>query len=391
MSVWKKTLVVAILFACISLLYQAVSFAGSNRYQIQALRDVVDSGPTPPLELQLRMAYPYRVRFEGSGDLGRPISVWLVPQPATFVSSPVTYTVRFEPSDNGLLFTDKEGNSTSPQVEMVVGSSVETPGLVYLHPAPLKDNMPSLVQLKVIIEGPPPSKVSLNEPLSLMVRVEKHWVAGLRRFLDLLLGPTTFLLALAGGLISWGLQQQARESDRKRREQIEISIKIGEIQRIAETGDQGEAIYQWWKYDRQTKTDPDWQKPELRAALEDVWQKIGTDSWQLAVLGGAVRHLGSNEREAREMAKLTHDLDPDSYSPAALAATLLSACLDESQEAVNSALEIGPKNAIDSLLWLYQRFGEAVRPLVVPILAGLAGRPESIPDLYVSLVDDVDG
>ncbi len=397
MVIWQIVLITALVIALTSLIYQAASLAFSNKYQTWVSGDVRDSSHVPPIDLQLRIAYPSRLRFQEPAEPGRPISVWLwATQPITpsGVVSPLTYTVKFEPFDDGILFTDKEGVPAAPQVEIQLANEPGNPGLVYLKRAPSATEISNSVLVAVTIDGPSPSGISLQEPIFLTVKVEKRGLAGLRRFFDLLLGPTTFLLALLGGLVSFGLQQWVQQEEEKQNKERGQQAKLSLIQslQILATQDLSEAVYQWWGCFQKTKSDSDWQKPEMKRELDNVWRRIEDLPWRLTLLRRAIRHLGNNEQaKARTTAELIHNITPQSPSLEALAARLLAAHLDGEQEVASMAFEIGLQDAIKASLWLHQEFGETVRPIVIPLLTGLAGQPGSIKEVAALLADSAEG
>jgi hypothetical protein len=278
-NVWKRILFVALTVFFISLLYQTFLFASDNKYQIQAFGEVRDGSQDPPLDLQLHISYPAQVRLEEPGKRGRPILVWLQPKrPITSsdIALPITYTVHFEPAGEGLVFTDNDGIPIAPQAEIELGNRLGGPGVVYLHRAPLVEDISDTVIIEAIVDYPSRPGVPMQNSLRLPVKLEGRLVAGLRRFAELLLGPGTFLLALATALVSFGLQRWVQQDKERREREQSIQANMAKLKSLRPlvVEDISRAVCQWWEYRQKAKTDVDWTEPMLDVELDDIWRSI---------------------------------------------------------------------------------------------------------------------
>lgn len=231
--------------AFVALVYQAGRPAAESRYQAWAT-DQVTWGTEQAV---LSIAYPVEVRLEPSDEL-RPISVWLrhvTPTVGTapLVVSPVTPTitstlvvtsrampvmgaiatptptlrpwiVSFEPYDNGLLFTDKDGAPTAPQVVLTPGTESAAAAVLYVRRAPVQaTSTPAPVVVAVYA---PDGQRAAQGATTLQIGWETSRDAFWRRLLGLLLGPTTPFLGMATALGAFALQLWIRNSEQQQRE-----------------------------------------------------------------------------------------------------------------------------------------------------------------------------
>ena len=245
---WGMLLVLALFLYFGSLGYQAGKPARDACYLAWATAQLPDT----PENLTLAIAYPRIVRLEAPDKPGWPLSVYLWPPvlpitptvagmpssatPAVTATAPaltptlvtptltptptqaISYTVAFLPYDDGLLFTDEKGAPVAPQVMVRPGQSPDEPAVLYVRRAPM-DPVPLSVPITVSIYG---LGGNPQELATLEVRSEDTYDAWRRHFLDLVLGPTTPLLALAATLVGFGWQWWQEGQKRKQAAQDEI-------------------------------------------------------------------------------------------------------------------------------------------------------------------------
>jgi len=259
-KLWGVLLLLAIGLYFGSLSYQAWGPARKARY----LAWVTLQPPDSAANQVIAIAYPRLVPLEVPGQRGWPLSVYLWPPvlaatstitgaspsaasvvtatipgqmtkaiatetPLAQTSTPVppptpapmqvmSYTVIFEPYDNGLLFTDKDGVPVPPQVVVETGQSPDKPAVLYVRRSPL-DSVPASVPVKVQVYG---ADGNPHELAVLQVRLEETYSAWWRHFWGLVLGPTTPLLALAATLVGFGWQWWQEGQKRKQAKLDEI-------------------------------------------------------------------------------------------------------------------------------------------------------------------------
>lgn len=396
---WLIVLESIVILIIVAYIYQAYLFAFGGKHHAWA------SGEgSRDARLRMRVYYPSKVPVEEEGKRGSPLSVWLwydLPVVTSTTTSsvtattpftpPVTYTVRFEPFDDGILFTDEEGAPTAPEVRIAPENSPGKPGVLYLRLASLKEDggiPPGFSTVDVVVENDSEPGVNLLQPLALQIERENRPIAMLRRLVELLLVPATVL-----GLLGLGFQQWTKEQEK--REKYRMAL-LSRIKRILPMQDVGEAVWQWWKYYRKTETKPEWQTPELVEAVGQVWETRSKQEWRMGLLKKAERHLKKSETDlAKESVRLIYRIDPNDRSHETLAARLLAAHMGEG-EVVETAAEVGVEDAVDALLSLRQRGkfggdGGEIDRMLVDVMAGLAGNRKTVGGFYAAFGSNPDG
>ena len=282
-----------------SVVFQAGEPGRETRYLLWTTQTVVSQSERALLSI----AYPDELRVETSGE-PRPISVWLwretpTPGPSptstpspTFTPTPAgsctpvaadtptatptarPWIVAFEPHDDGILFTDREGVPVAPQVALTPGSESAAPAVLYAQRAPLATAaIPA--QLSVSVRGPDGLTVGNG---SLHIRLEGRKGAWWRHLKNVVFGPTTFLVTAAAALVAFVAQEWHRRSEREQRarsekqadKQREIRYKVHALTQLK--GQPENAVESYLECTELVRTDPDWQEvaSDLDAAFEEA-------------------------------------------------------------------------------------------------------------------------
>lgn len=253
----------AVLFFFASLIFQACSFVNDNQ-NLKSAHPVSLSNN----QAQLALAYPAVVKVDDLQAVGQPITVKLS---ATQVyTPPLTYTVSFENPANRLLFTDKEGTPVS-SVDFVFDHAGPGPAWLYVHRSPLNlEGQPSTALTVTVISAQ--NNQWLKETLSpIKLELESTWQAFWRHFFTLLLGPPTVLVSTAIGLVVFVLQQQYQQQKQKTEEtRRTIAFEDIETLRGLLASNPAEAANYYIECGR--RQDYPWTLPEIKKALEHVWQ-----------------------------------------------------------------------------------------------------------------------
>lgn len=189
--------------------------------------------------IELRLSYPRTIPLEPADKPGWAVSAYLWPgcprgdanaQPATGVGIPalavpgeaVTYTVMLTPTlANVLVLTDDEGIPVPPRLVVATTATAEEPAECYVRQAlPVTRTFPVTTSLEVSVLNADGGPVLERE--SLDVTLEDSESAWRRHFWELVLGPTTPLLAFAGAVASlgvwWWQEEQKRRWEREQKE-----------------------------------------------------------------------------------------------------------------------------------------------------------------------------
>ncbi len=326
---WKVLVVLALGLYFGSLSYQAEEPAREARYLAWATPQLSDNSGS----LILAIAYPRIIPLEAPDKPGRPLSVYLWPPvlpvtstltataiPGKAAAAPVltgtvsastptpitttqtltptqatSYTVAFLPYDDGLLFTDEEGVPVAPRVVVRPGRSPDKPAVLYVRRAPM-DIVPASVPITVQVYGPDGKPRKL--PFSLKVRLEDTYNAWWRHFWNLVLGPTTPLLALAAALIGFGWQWWQEGQKRKQAQLDEIrqvKILVGQ-EELAKAGQKLVEVTS--RYGRE---------PGLRGELEEARKCVHLAQMEFICEVLAATNLDEAYRRCEDLKKLRED------------------------------------------------------------------------------------
>ena len=187
---------------------------------------------------ELRLSYPRTIPLEPADKPGWAVSAYLWPgcphgdanaQPATVVGIPglavpgetVTYTVMLTPTlANVLVLTDDKGIPVPPRLVVATTATAEKPAECYVRQAlPVTRTFPVTTSLEVNVLNADGEPVLAGN--SFEVSLEDSRSAWRRHFWELLLGPTTPLLAFAGAVASLGAWWWQEEHKRRREQEEE--------------------------------------------------------------------------------------------------------------------------------------------------------------------------
>jgi len=384
---WAGLLCGAILLYIGSLSYQAGAPDRAKHYQ----RWVIPALPKRSEHLTLAIAYPSIVPLETPGKPGLPLSVYLWPPALPITSTAadiplkapasvtptltltltqgVSYTVAFVPGDESLLFTDENGVPVAPQVTISPGENPDRPAVLYLHRLPA-DTVPVSVPITVQVYGPDGNPRNFT---TLEVRPEDSHSAWWRHFWDLVLGPTTPLLALAATVVGFGWQRWQEE--RRRRE--ERLTEIEQIRLLAPASP-GKAAHKFAEVHRKAQ---EWRDPYILALLDDVRTELEGYPWRRALLQEGVQALSEGKMGlASKAAKVALALDPKFIPAVDLkhVAEMVQAFQQGSNEWLQKIEELGGEQAVAALVRLAREPDPSLRPILAEMLANLAGRAEHI-------------
>jgi len=245
---WGALLILGFILYAVSLSYQAQGPTRDARFLTWDKPELSNN----PQNQTLNIAYPRILRLEPSGKPGQPLAMYLqpsipsaspgginlvpsmtvtlttaappaqtiIPTSTATASQVISYTVIFVPESEGLLFTNEKDAPVVPRVIVRSDQTVDNPSVLYIHRAPLA-TVPRVVTTTVQVHG---LGMTTDTLTTLTFELEDEYDAWWRHFLDLVLGPTTPLLALAAALVGFGWQ----------RWQDEQKIRQGQIEEIRE-------------------------------------------------------------------------------------------------------------------------------------------------------------
>jgi hypothetical protein len=408
---WGILLILAVSLYFASLSYQAWKPARESRY-------LAWTTPQPPKDTAdqvIAIAYPRLVPLEAPDEPGWPLSVYLWPpvlratptttatvSSATSAITPTTagqvisYTIAFEPYDDGLLFTDQEGAPVPPQVMVKTGQPVDEPAVLYVRRAPV-DAVPASVPVKVQVYGVDGNP---HELTTLDVRPEDAYSAWWRHFWGLVLGPTTPLLALAAALVGFGWQWWQEEqkkkwnSEQERRRRREERLAESELVRsLALQGRLREAAEKLLEVSH--NIEHVWEKDdELIARLAEVRKYLETQPWRQRLYYEGLQMLSQEKAdEAGRVAKILLKLAPDfsSVSDLQLAAEMQRAFYDSPERWLRKIEEVGIECVLAGLLRVSREGGPNIHPILAKMLADLTGRSKYVEAVSKHLGQDSSG
>ncbi|MFN8483169.1 MAG: hypothetical protein U0768_09000 [Anaerolineae bacterium] len=268
---WGISVFLALVLYVVALYYQAGAPDRTERYQHLAHGDFTAYKQT----VGLTVVYPGIIPLEAPDKPGLPLSVYMWPPVMAAVTAtansgttptataPVSYTVAFQPNNEGVLFTDKEGSPVSPHISLRLDEPSQ-PAHLYLRRALVATAYPSTT-IAVDVYDP---NGRATEVTTLPVVLEDVYASWWRHFKDLAFGPTTPLLALGIAIVGfvWQWSQQAREEANTRRKAVYMA-NLDEIERVSHVDPAG--ARQQLKSLRESAR-PDLGDAELRKRLDDV-------------------------------------------------------------------------------------------------------------------------
>lgn len=255
--------------------------------------------------LLLMVEYPSELRVGTSDELPRPMFLTLsrvgaaavTPTPiastksAASESPQAAYIVSFLSNKPGILFVNSSRESLPLQVPL--GPKLPAAEAVYLQRSPPLDAAPPLypphlITFAVQLYAPSGELLtpasSMGKP-ELGIRLESKAMASWRRFLELVFGPATPLLALAGAVAAYGL---GRWEKRRRKE---LEDRLAELNKVDPKAPR--AAYQLYdKLRRHLKGDP-----ELEKQLNEHWATACHEELQRELLRLAANGLIDNALE----------------------------------------------------------------------------------------------
>jgi hypothetical protein len=395
---WGALLILAASLYFASLSHQAGKPGRESRY----LAWMTPRPPKGSADQVVAIAYPRIVPLEAPDKPGWPLSVYLWPPvlratltPTATVSSAtsaitqttagraMSYTVAFEPYDDGLLFTDQEGAPVPPQVVVRTGQSVDEPAVLYVRRAPV-DVVPASVPVKVQVYG---ADGNPRELTTLHVRLEDAYSAWWRHFWGLVLGPTTPLLALAAALVGfgwqwwqeeqkkkWEVEQEHRRRREKRLAEVErIRLLIRQkdfleaTEKFLEVSHNIEHVWEWEKYD------------VLITRLADVRAELENLDWDQRVYQEGLQKLREEKLDqATKVANLILRLDPNFDAAAALQliVQLLQDHRIDPGHAQRQVEELGDEHASAALKRVEKDGGRRVASVLKELKTDLLNRPQ---------------
>ncbi len=394
---WKWILIVIpVVFFSVSLWYQAYSYAYDNQHQLWKDYEILDVDGDPVAKLNI--GYPAQIQFSETVT-DHSILVWLQPFSSTGTPLTTTYTVNFTPFDKDIVFVNDKGLSTKPQVE--VSPENELTNLIHLKLLPQAQETEPTTTITVRVDSQANSDIPGQEALTLTTTIESRRTALWRHIWELLLGPATILLAMVAVLANLGLQRWLEYEKNWREKEHQKEIKLSQVKYLRVLVDQDitHAIQQWREYSKKNQYEIEWQASEIKAELEEVWQMVESRPWQRVILANSVDYFEQKKLDsAKELADLMINLtkpkkiglDSGQEIVKTISARFLAAYSDH-QKTDAEIKELGAENTIKSLLWVYQEFGEKVKPLVIPPLARLAEDPASIRAIDTLLANSLEG
>lgn len=209
-----------------------------------------------PKGAQIRISYPSTIPREPADKAGWPISAYFWPPvphsetapsaagigqqettvPAT-AQQVLTFTVFFVPAVPEVIeFTDKEGTPVAPSIQVSWGSAQDEPATLYVRQA-LAFSRYFTVSTTVFLSAHDEQGADLlkdADDKELEFVLEDARSAWLRRFLSVVLGPTTPVLSLAGTALSLGIWWWQRDKEREREQKEKRRRAIAEPRELVE-------------------------------------------------------------------------------------------------------------------------------------------------------------
>lgn len=288
-------LVVALLSYLFVLGYQARKASNEARYQVWVTQEIDDGN------VILSIAYPNKLRLESPAET-RAISIWLqkmtptpgpsltptptpTPKPnltatptlapiaspiPTATATPHPWTVSFTPHNDGILFTDRDGEPIAPQVALTPGAESAAPAVLYAQRAPLATAIPSTT-LALSVYNPDVTPV-LTSTLPSAVSLERKSKADWRHFWDLLCGPTTPILVLASSLVAFATKEWRRRSELEKEERRRKTF--AEVERLANLASQPKAMLErYWELQERTESELEWRNERVIRRLNEILEE----------------------------------------------------------------------------------------------------------------------
>lgn len=389
-SHWARwpLLIVALGFFLGSLLYQAWTPARQSRQQSSTTIKLKGD----PDNLILTVVYPRVVPLESPSKSGLPLSIYLGPvndAQALASARAVTLTLLFVPQAGGLVFTDGKGMPVAPELTLDIRKQTDKPAGFYLHHTRVET---SRISAPIEIWFLDPNKKQTNQrpvktlPVVLEAKCEALW----RHFCDLLLGPTTPLLALVASMIGFAWQWWQAEQERKwtaqQKERRTRDECISEIEHVRALGLQDrlrEAVRTL--IDVTNQAEHVWESElELVERVANVREALEEYPYRKRLYHEGLGDLCKEQwDQADEAAKLLLWMDPGLSLTKDLrhVTGMLRSFAQDMGKWVSSFNEIGPEEAVAVLLRIHSDCDDRLKPLLIDLLANLAGRAQYVQSL----------
>ncbi len=204
-ALWGKIFIVAVAFLIIILLFQSYSFVNKRSHQL--IKEVPLHCNTSE-HYTLAVAYPKKIWIEEKDTPARFIMVSIT-QPLTAPVTPVTFTLTIHHQEAGIIFSDDKGKPLPAELTLIPNRSKK----LYVSHLPLAAPV-ARIPVSIVVT----CNATKNILSSFNLDLESKISAGFRRFFELLLGPSTILLAVVGTLIAMGFKLW--EGEEKRRKEM---------------------------------------------------------------------------------------------------------------------------------------------------------------------------
>lgn len=352
----------------------------------------------------------------------------------------MSLTLAFLPQSDGLVFSDQEGGPVAPQI--AIRGADEAPlnaALFVRRSSAYTDTSPISVTMMLRTNSQPTDWQPLG---TISIDPESTFTAWWRNFLGLLLGPTTPILALVGTLLGFGWQWW---QDRKRKEEEERKSRMVKIEearsKIYDDPDEARRTLDYLEGQPLMKADPasvaligevrivldehvsELQRKERIKKIEEILitasskpsqaarefvavfrraqsENWGTDfhamlqqtrirlddyPWQDELLAEAICALGKDPLEPNSIDGTIKDFSvlvpetPEVTDLELFANIVKDLGKEQGKQDEKKPAKISDK--VNTILRVLQRYGDAIRPVSVRILAWLAGQPETISEV----------
>lgn len=363
---WGVLVICAVLVYVASLAYQA----GAPRRTFQQQTWIPQSVQVDTKSYSLVISYPAQAPFQASDQPGLPLFVYFDSANASsgvMTTSSIAFTLAFLPKNQGLVFTDDKGVPVLPQIAVRVGEQFSQPAALYVRSA-LTSTQPASVTI-ALAARPNSLGAAWQDLNSIVISTESSFWAWWRRFLGLLLGPATPILALVATLLGFGWQW--RQSERQKQE--EYALEISSVAIALQAGLVPGAL-KYHEIREKAKTQR-WQS-DLIEHLDKYRKLILSLNWEEELVNEIMRALEKNDTDTAEKLRSTiNDLGKDREASTLLPQAIDLAIKHSKQDANGRQLQT--KNmeelttAVDLSFATIERYGAVVEKKYLAILKNL--------------------
>ncbi len=375
---WGGLATVAALVYVGSLAYQAGAPSRALQQQAWTSRSIAIGSSTP----SLIVSYPRQAPFQASDHPGLPLFVYFDganASPGINTSTAISFTLAFLPKREGVVFTDDKGIPVLPQIAVRTGEQSGQPAALYVRSA-LTSTQP--VTVAVALAARPDSEGAAWQDLNTIdILTESAFHAWWRRFLGLLLGPATPILALVTTLLGFGWQWwqgEQRKRDERAAEiaQIAVALQTGVVSGALKYHEvRTKAINQHWQND-------------LTEQLEHHRKSILSLDWEEDLFRGTMRALVQNESNTvKTLRSAICDLSKDTED-SSFFVQAIDLAIDHSEMDTNG-VQFKPKGDVVTAVKLsfqsIQRYGLVADKKYLAILKDLSQLKEAAPTILEHL------